>query len=100
MSRKGEALRWYPALANLKPMPETGQPEKKWTEAELDEFDQQARAQFEETLRLSQQLRQAWLPSQDEPKPGTPEAAAAIKDAIKQGQDEPAVYQRGEDSRK
>ena len=85
--RLGVSHRWYPALANLKPMPETGQPEKKWTEAELDAFDQEARENFERTLRMSQQLRQAWLPSQDEPKPGTPEATAAIKDAIKQGQE-------------
>lgn len=94
MSLKGESLRWHPARANLKPMPETGKPEQRWTEAELAEFDQQAHENFERKLREEQaqlleqkarDLRAAWLPEPDDPKPGTEEAKEAIRDAIKQG---------------
>lgn len=84
--RKDEPLRWHPARSNLKPMPETGKVEK-LTDAEIDAFDQQAREQFEQTLRMSQALRMAWKPEPDEPQPGSEEAKEAIRDAIKQGQE-------------
>ena len=58
---------------------------EKLTDAEIDAFDQKAREQFEQTLRMSQALREAWKPEPEEPKPGSDEAKEAIKDAIKQG---------------
>jgi hypothetical protein len=82
--QKDESFRWHPARANLKPMPETGKVET-LTEAEIDAFDQKAREQFEQTLRMSQALREAWKPEPEEPKPGSDEAKEAIRDAIKQG---------------
>jgi hypothetical protein len=54
------------------------------TESELDAFDQQARQCFESSLRMSQALRQATKKETD-PTPGSEEAKAAIRDAIKQG---------------
>lgn len=55
------------------------------TDAEIDAFDQHAKENFEQTLKMTQALREAWRPQDAEPKPGTPEAEAALKDAIKQG---------------
>jgi len=59
---------------------------QKITAAELDAFDAKARDGFEHMLKISAALREAQRQEQ-EPKPGSEEAAAAIKDAIKQGND-------------
>lgn len=57
------------------------------TDAELDAFDQRARETFEQTQRMTAELRQmreAAKPDEDPP-PGSDEAKALIKDAIRQG---------------
>lgn len=59
------------------------------TDAEIDAFDQKAREQFEQSLRMTYALRlalQREIPA-DDPRPGTPEAEAAVREAIKQGRD-------------
>jgi len=64
-------------------MEEEKKPEK-ITAEELDAFDAKARDGFEHMLKISAALREAQRQEQ-EPKPGSDEATAAIKDAIRQG---------------
>ena len=53
------------------------------TDAEIDAFDAKAREGFEHILKITQALREARKKEED-PQPGSPEAEAAVKDAIKQ----------------
>jgi hypothetical protein len=80
-------MRWTLARANnpklshwRNPVPEN----EKITDEEIDAFDAKARDGFEHMLRITQALREARA-KEVEPKPGSDEAQAAIKDAIKQG---------------
>lgn len=64
-------------------MPETEKVEK-LTDTEIETFDRTAREHFEQSLRISQALRQAGKPPASEPQPGSEEAKEAIRDAIRQ----------------